>query len=161
MTAGFYTGGTFGWPTPVGGVGIGVYSDDRGNFYPQIYYGTPGGSTSTGYTPDLEGLLTGTSISASFGDGTIRYNIGTSAGSFGAGVGTPGIGETYGFGPYKLDPAPLDAAGEVNGNIYNTGFDLPGADSSASMAPSGSGTPNVWSVDAAGEVNGEDRKSVV
>jgi hypothetical protein len=50
MTSGFYTGGTYGFLRPIGGVGGGVYVDTNGNYYPQVYYGTPGASTSTGYT---------------------------------------------------------------------------------------------------------------
>jgi hypothetical protein len=40
-----------------------VYADNHGNFYPQIYYGTLGGGVSGGYSSDLEGFLTGTSVS--------------------------------------------------------------------------------------------------
>lgn len=40
MSDGFYSGGTFGIPTPIGGVGGGLYVDSFGNLYPQIYYGT-------------------------------------------------------------------------------------------------------------------------
>ena len=124
MTAGTYTGGTVGFPQ-LGGFGLGLYVDNQQNFYPQIYFGMPGASVSTGYTSDLEGLLTGTSISVSMGDSVIKYNFSMSNSSIGAGVGTPGVGETYGFGPVKLGSAPIDAAGEVNGAIYSTGFELP------------------------------------
>jgi hypothetical protein len=41
VTKGFYGGRTFGWPTPFGAVGGGLYFDNHENFYPQIYYGTP------------------------------------------------------------------------------------------------------------------------
>jgi hypothetical protein len=125
VTKGFYGGGTFGWPTPIGGVGAGLYFDDHENFYPQIYYGTPRAGISAGYSPDLEGFLTGTSVSGNFGNGLFKYNLGASQGSAGGGVGTPGFGVTYGFGPYKVTPAPPDAAGEVNPAIYSTGFGLP------------------------------------
>jgi len=42
VTKGYYGGVTFGWPTPIGGVGGGLYFDNHENFYPQFYYGTPG-----------------------------------------------------------------------------------------------------------------------
>jgi hypothetical protein len=123
MTKGFYGGATVGLPV-LGGFGGGLYFDNHGNFYPQVYYGTPGGGISTGYSPDLEGFLTGTSVSGNFGSGSIKYNIGTSGSSSGVGFGTPGVGVTYGFGPYKSDPAPPDAAGGVDSAIYSTGFAL-------------------------------------
>ena len=59
MKKGFYVGGTFGVPTPIGAVGGGLYVDSYGNVYPQFYYGIPYGAVSMGYSPDLEGLLTG------------------------------------------------------------------------------------------------------
>ena len=98
MADGFYGGGTFGFPTPIGGVGGGLYFDNFGNLYPQFYYGTPRAGMSAGYTPDLEGLLTGASLSGSIGNRTLNYNVGTSGSSLGAGFGTPGLGVTYGFG---------------------------------------------------------------
>jgi hypothetical protein len=85
----------------------------------------PAGVVSAGYSPDLDGLLTGTSVSGSFGRRSIRPNIGASDSSIGVGIGTPGFGATYGWGPYKMDPAPLEAIGEINPAIYSTGFDLP------------------------------------
>src|SRR5450756_1353944 len=85
MTKGFYNGFTYGWPTPIGGVGGGLYVDNYGNAYPQLYYGTPRAGGSTGYSPDLEGLLTGASISASSGTGMIRHNFGKSGNSGGVG----------------------------------------------------------------------------
>jgi hypothetical protein len=44
------------------GGGVGLYFDNHGRLYPQLYAGTPKLSLSAGYTPDLEVLLTGTSI---------------------------------------------------------------------------------------------------
>jgi hypothetical protein len=125
VTKGFYGGGTFGWPTPIGGVGAGLYFDNHQNFYPQIYYGTPKLGISAGYSPDLENFLTGTSVAGNFGTGRVQYNIGASGGSAGIGAGTPGFGATYGFGPYRFPTATPDAAGEVNPAIYSTGFALP------------------------------------
>lgn len=99
MTAGTYGGGTFGWPW---GGGVGLYFDHRGRIYPQVYGGTPGLSLSAGYTPDLEGLLTGPSVSGSAGSGSIRFNGAGSGQAAGYGIGTPGVGVTHGFGPYEL-----------------------------------------------------------
>lgn len=99
MTAGTYGGGTFGW---LWGGGAGLYVDNYGRIYPQLYGGTPRVGLSAGYTPDLEGLLTGTSVSGSPGRGSVRFNTGTSGGAVGVGVGTPGIGVTYGFGPLDM-----------------------------------------------------------
>ena len=101
MTKGTYGGGTFGIPW-LGGLGGGLYIDSHGRIYPQVYYGTPGASLSAGYTDDLEGLLTGTSISGSPGIGVIRPNAGFSGGASGFGIGTPGVGVTYGFGPLEM-----------------------------------------------------------
>ena len=68
MTQGSYGGGTFGAPTSIGGMGLGLYIDSDGNLYPQLYYGTPKLGASVGYTPDFEGLfLTGASVSGSVG----------------------------------------------------------------------------------------------
>ena len=103
MTRGYYGGGTIGLPTPIGGAGGGLYFDNHGNFYPQFYYGTPGTGASAGYSPDPEGFLTGTSVSGSFGRRPIRTNVGASDSSIGVGIGTPGFGATYGWGPYNLD----------------------------------------------------------
>lgn len=99
MTSGTYGGGTFG--SPWGG-GVGLYIDNHGRIYPQIYGGTPKWALSAGYTPNLEGLLTGTSISGSLGSESLRFNAGTSGGATGIGFGTPGVGVTYGFGPLEM-----------------------------------------------------------
>src|SRR5579863_9055403 len=102
MKQGFYGGGTVGFfPTPVGTLGGGLYIDSSGNLYPQLYYGTPKAGFSTGYTPDLEGLLTGLSVSGTLDRG-IRPNLSTSGAPIGVGIGTPGFGATYGFGPYNI-----------------------------------------------------------
>lgn len=103
MTAGSYAGATLGFPV---GAGVGLYIDSRGRAYPQLYGGSPGFSISGGYTPDLEGLLTGPSVSWSPGVGAIRYNVGGNTDTIGAGVGTatvgtPSIGVTHGFGPLE------------------------------------------------------------
>jgi hypothetical protein len=104
MTSGVYNGLTFGVPTPIGGVGGGLYTDNHGNFYPQVYYGTPRWSASTGYSPDLEGFLTGTSLSGSIGTKAIRYNIGTSGSVGGTSGGSAGVGfETPGRGFIRDD----------------------------------------------------------
>jgi hypothetical protein len=50
VAKGFYGGGTVGFPQ-FGGLGGGLYFDNHENFYPQFYYGTPGGSVSAGYSP--------------------------------------------------------------------------------------------------------------
>jgi hypothetical protein len=81
---------------------FGLYVDNYGNLYPQFYYGTPRLGGSAGYSPDLEGLLTGPSVSGSVGNRTLKYNFGRSADSTGVGFGTPGAGFTYGFGPFGL-----------------------------------------------------------
>jgi len=99
MTKGTYGGGVLGFPW---GGGFGVYFDNYGRAYPQLYGGTPGLSLSGGYTPNLEGLLTGTSISGSPGTGNVRYNVGGNATALGVGVGTPGVGVTQGFGPLEF-----------------------------------------------------------
>jgi len=103
MTAGSYAGATLGFPFGLGG---GLYIDNHGRAYPQFYGGTPGLSLSGGYTPDLEGLLTGPSISWSPGVGAVRYNIGGNTDTMGGGVGTatigtPSVGVTHGFGPLE------------------------------------------------------------
>jgi hypothetical protein len=99
MTKGTYAGGTYGSPF---GLGVGLYMDNHGRIYPQFYGGTPRASLSAGYSSDLEGLLTGTSISGSPGAGLFRFNAGTSGGASGFGFGTPGVGVTYGVGPLEL-----------------------------------------------------------
>ena len=99
MAQGIYGGGTFGFPW---GGGVGLYLDNHGRVYPQLYGGTPGMGLSAGYTPNLEGLLTGTSVSGSPGRGSVRFNTGTSGGAIGVGIGTPGIGVTHGFGPLEM-----------------------------------------------------------
>lgn len=101
MTKGTYGGGTFGIPW-LGGLGGGLYIDNHGRVYPQLYAGTPGASLSAGYTDDLEGLLTGPSISGSPGVGSVRLNGGFSGGASGFGIGTPGVGVTHGFGPLEM-----------------------------------------------------------
>jgi hypothetical protein len=103
MTAGSYAGATLGLPFGLGG---GLYIDNHGRAYPQLYGGTPGFSLSGGYTPDLEGLLTGPSVSWSPGVGSVRYNFGRNTDAIGAGVGTagvgtPSVGVTHGFGPFE------------------------------------------------------------
>jgi hypothetical protein len=101
MKKGTYGGGTFGVPF-FGGFGGGLYIDNHGRVYPQLYRGTPGGSLSVGYSSDLEGLLTGPSISWSPGVGSVRFNVGTSQSASGFGIGTPGGGVTHGFGPLEM-----------------------------------------------------------
>lgn len=96
MKKGLYGGGTIGSPF---GAGIGLYADSDGNLYPQLYFGSPKTSISGGYSNDLEGLLTGLSVSGTFGGVNAGPNIGTSGGATGFGFGTPGVGATYGFGP--------------------------------------------------------------
>jgi|SRR3954471_6550628 hypothetical protein len=103
MTAGSYAGATLGLPFGLGG---GLYIDNHGRAYPQLYSGTPGLSLSGGYTPDLKGLLTGPSVSWSPGVGSVRYNFGGNTDAIGAGVGTagvgtPSVGVTHGFGPFE------------------------------------------------------------
>src|SRR5947209_8633100 len=98
MKQGFYGGATFPLLGPLGG---GLYMDSHGNLYPQVYYGTPKLGFSGGYTPDLEGLLTGPSVSATLGIG-VRPNLSTSGAAVGIGIGTPGAGVTYGFGPFNI-----------------------------------------------------------
>jgi hypothetical protein len=135
MTKGTYFGGTWGSPW---GVGFGAYMDSYGRIYPQGYFGSPGVNVSSGYSPDLEGFLTGLSVAASLGSGRLKANFGTSGSSPTAGfsLGQPGVGATYGFGPYTVpgewNPS---AAGELNGENYNTGFALP--DTSSSQPASG------------------------
>jgi hypothetical protein len=131
MTSGTYGGGTFGWPW---GGGVGLYFDNHGRAYPQLYGGTPGFGVSAGYTPDLEGFLTGTSISGSLGRGAGRFNTGTSGGTNGYGIGTPEIGVTQGFGPYDMS------------SEYSRPWAKPFLDESAR----GTGKPsrrNVWEYD--------------
>lgn len=135
MTAGSYAGGTYGFP-------FGLYIDSQGRAYPQLYGGTPRFSLSGGYTPDLEGLLTGPSISGSPGVGGFRYNVGGNAEAIGAGIGTPGIGVTHGFGPFEaskdyskpwMTPAIRDSAARagVPGryNVFEYGYPDPNAGS--------------------------------
>lgn len=137
MTAGSYAGGTFGLPFGLGG---GLFIDNHGRAYPQFYGGTPGLSLSGGYTPDLEGLLTGPSVSWSPGAGAVRYNVGGNADTIGvgastAGVGTPSVGVTHGFGPFEaskdyskpwMTPAIRDSAASARVpsryNIFEYGF---------------------------------------
>jgi hypothetical protein len=72
MTKGTYGGGTFGW---LWGGGFGLYFDNHGRLYPQLYGGSPKLSLSAGCTPDLEGLLTGTSISRNPEAGSVRFSV--------------------------------------------------------------------------------------
>ncbi len=102
MTKGYYGGGTWGWPIGPFGVGGGLYWDDRGRLYPQFYFGTPKLSASGGYTDDLEALLTGASVSGTLGRGRIGFNDAANADASGYGIGTPGAGVTYGFGPLEM-----------------------------------------------------------
>lgn len=132
MTSGTYGGGTFGTPWGLGG---GLYVDNHGRIYPQLYGGSPGFSFSGGYTPDLEGLLTGPSISGGPGKGPIGYNVGGNAGTIGAGIGTPGISVTHGFGPIEasqdysqpwIAPAIRDSAARAGEpsryNVFEYGY---------------------------------------
>ena len=139
--------------------GGGAYVDDDGNIYPQVYYGSPSLDLGAGYSSDLEGLLTGTSISGSFGPGSITTHIGTSGTSAGAGVGasrglgikTPGIGVTYGFGPYRIfprvnGPVPAfqpDAVYSPMGDFYGNFPAVPSAvPDTSGQWPRGSAAPN-------------------
>lgn len=106
MTQGLYGGANFGIPQ-LWGLGGGLYVDNYGNYYPQFYYGIPPRlSASAGYSPDLEGLLTGPSVSGSVGNRSFKFNFGRSADSTGVGFGTPGVGFTYGFGPFRPSGSP-------------------------------------------------------
>ena len=132
MTAGSYAGGTVGFPF---GLGFGLYIDNQGRAYPQLYGGTPGFSLSGGYTPDLEGLLAGPSASWSPGIGSVRYNVGWNTDTIGTGIGTasvgnPSVGVTHGFGPLKpstdyskpwMTPAIRDSAARSYAGIWVTG----------------------------------------
>jgi len=137
MTAGSYAGGTYGFPF---GLGAGLFIDNQGRIYPQLYGGTPGLSLSGGYTPDLEGLLTGPSISWSPGVGSVRHNVGGNFDTIGAGVGTagfgaPSVGVTHGFGPFEaskdyskpwMTPAIRDSAARAGVpsryNVFEYGY---------------------------------------
>jgi hypothetical protein len=136
MTAGTYAGGTLGWPW---GGGFGLYFDNRGRTYPQLYGGTPRLNLSAGYTPDLEGLLTGPSVSGSAGIGSIRFNGAGSGQASGYGIGTPGVGVTHGFGPYELSgdfsrplarqfirDSAVSAGVPGRNNVFEYGFPEPG-----------------------------------
>ncbi|WP_291863195.1 calcium-binding protein [Bradyrhizobium sp.] len=105
MAAGWYSGVIVA-PLGAGGFGIGLYADNYGNVYGQIYYGTPRASASAGYTNDLDAYLTGASISASLGTQSVNYNLGTNGAALAMGAGTPGVGVTYGFGPYRPSDLP-------------------------------------------------------
>ena len=142
MTKGTYGGGTIGLPW---GGGFGLYFDNFGRAYPQLYGGSPGWGLSAGYTPNLEGLLTGSSISASVGRGPIRGNAGMSGDSFGAGLGTPGVGVTHGFGPYEMSqdfsrpltkPHILDSVRSAGVPSRNTVWEYD------YLSPSSSGSPS-------------------
>ena len=145
MTAGSYAGGTFGFPFGLGG---GLYIDNHGRIYPQVYGGTPRWSFSGGYTPNLEGLLTGPSVSGSPGVGYIRPNIGGNTDTWGAGIGTPGVGVTHGFGPLEMSndysrpwaaPSIRDSAARAGVpsryNVFEYGYPDSGTDSSVGDAP--------------------------
>ena len=145
MTKGYYAGGTFGLPFGLGG---GLYLDSHGRSYPQFYGGTPGLSFSGGYTPNLEGLLTGPSISLSPGVGSVRPNFSGNTDAFGLGIGTPGVGVTHGFGPFEMSndyshpwriPAIRDSAARAGVpsryNGFEYGYPDPNADSSTRDAP--------------------------
>lgn len=137
MTAGSYAGGTLGLPFGLGG---GLFIDSHGRTYPQLFGGTPGLSLSGGYTPDIEGLLTGPSVSWSPGVGAVRYNVGGNVDAIGVGastarVGTPSVGVTHGFGPFEaskdyskpwMKPAIRDSAASARVpsryNIFEYGF---------------------------------------
>ncbi|WP_456624019.1 hypothetical protein [Bradyrhizobium sp. P5_C12] len=99
---GTYGGFTVGFPSPLGGVGFGAYIDNSGRLYPQFYYGTPRFSASAGYTNDLGALLTGPSASGTIGRGWIGANVATVGNETGVGFGTPGVGVTYGIGPFDF-----------------------------------------------------------
>jgi hypothetical protein len=147
MTKGYYGGGTFEIPF-LFGLGGGLYMDSHGRIYPQLYGGTPGFSFSGGYTPNLEGLLTGPSISGSPGVGSIRPNIAGNTDTVGVGIGTPGVGVTHGFGPLEMSndyshpwriPAIRDSAARAGVpsryNVFEYGYPDPNADSSTRDAP--------------------------
>jgi hypothetical protein len=97
---GTYGGFTYGIPW-LGGLGGGLYMDNSGRLYPQLYYGTPGFGASAGYTNDLSALLTGPSAAGSIGRGWIKGNVATVGTENGIGFGTPGVGVTWGFGPFE------------------------------------------------------------
>lgn len=97
---GTYGGFTYGVPW-LGGLGGGLYMDNSGRLYPQIYYGTPGFGASAGYTNDLGALLTGPSAAGSVGRGWVKGNVATVGTANGIGFGTPGVGVTWGFGPFE------------------------------------------------------------
>ena len=104
MTRGTYFGGTWGSPWGLGGE---VYIDNHGRIYPQGYFGSAGLSISSGYTPDLEGFLTGPSVSRSFGRGLIQGNIGTSALPATTWMTGSRAGSSRSFGNRGLFPSPL------------------------------------------------------
>lgn len=108
MTAGVYAGGIIGWPTPIGGVGLGLFADSSGDVYLEFYYGTPTANVTAGYATDLESLLTGISASGDFGGESLLFSLGGNADSAGGGVsfGTPGAGVTVGFQVFKFAALP-------------------------------------------------------
>jgi hypothetical protein len=63
-------------------------------------------AATVGYADNLEQFLTGISISGSVGPGNYRFNLGGNTGAVGVGIGTPGVGATYGFGPYRYNGLP-------------------------------------------------------
>lgn len=138
MKQGFYGGGTVGiWPTPVGTIGGGAYVDSDGNLYPQLYLGTPKVGFSGGYTPDLEGLLTGLSVSGTLDRG-IRPNLTTSGAPVGVGIGTPGFGATYGFGPI-----PMRSILDFRPRTDEFGQPFPGSETPTFAPGNNSGNQNV------------------
>jgi hypothetical protein len=129
--SGGYAGGTV---VSLIGIGGGLYADLEGNIYPQIVVGTPGVSVAAGQASDLDGFLTGPSITAGVGgagvgfsgkdfsleNGASRPFAGRPAPKFGA----PGLTASYGFGPYnirgltKLPSLLYPDGGEFNGAAF-------------------------------------------
>jgi hypothetical protein len=137
MKQGLYGGGTFGLPSGFGG---GLYVDSNGNLYPQLYMGTPKLGVSSGYSNDLEGLLTGLSVGATLGPVKVGPNVGTSGGASGFGFGTPGGGATYGFGPYNI----RDIGESFRPTTDEFGQPFPGSETSTPPSPgSNSGSQDV------------------
>jgi hypothetical protein len=128
------------------GLGGGVYVDSQGNYYPQIYWGSPKLGVSSGYSDDLENFLTGPSVSRTMGRGGVGPNVGTSGSAFGGGFGTKEFGVTYGFGPYNIRnigesfrPRTDEFGQPFPGN--ETPGPLPGSNSGNQNAPPASGNP--------------------
>ena len=91
-----------------------------------------GHGVGNGQVGDGNGIGNGWSDQQNLSYGT-NLNGSGSSGQIGDGNG---IGNWWdvstNFTPTNPNPWTVDAAGEVNGNIYNTGFGLPGADGSGS-----------------------------